>query len=74
VALWGAVGVLNTSGYLDATQKIALDAQVGLPQRSIDSVAKEIERQNAPPPAPPVPGDNAEKPSAVIGKKSSGGS
>ena len=55
VALWGAVGVLNTSGYLDATQKIALDAQVGLPERSIDSVAKEIERQNAPPPAPVAP-------------------
>ena len=63
VALWGAVGVLNTSGYLDPSQKIALDAQVGLPERSLDSVAKEVERQNAPPPAPPValavPGDKA---------------
>ena len=67
VALWGAVGALNTSGYLDASQKIALDAQVGLPERSVNSVAKEVERQNAPPAtpaAPPVaptaPGDKPE--------------
>ena len=77
VALWGAVAGLNTSGYLDPTQKIALDAQVGLPARAAASVAAEVERRSAPPiapTAPPIaptgPGDRPEPPVAVVGKKS----
>jgi len=73
VALWGAVGALNTSGYLDPSQKIALDAQVGLPERSPDSVAREVERQDAPPvtadAAASQPGDRPSQPVEGIKKK-----
>ena len=54
-ALWAAVAELQTSGYLDPSQKIKLDAQVGLPERSPESVTQEIERMNAPPPPVAVP-------------------
>lgn len=67
--LWAAVASLQTSGYLDASQKIALDAQVGLPERSQESVVKEIERQDAPPVTPESPGDKPAQPIAVVGKK-----
>lgn len=49
-SMWAAVASLQTSGYLDPSQKIALDAQVGLPDRSAESVAQDAAR-----PALPVP-------------------
>ena len=47
VKLWPAVGSLWQSGYLDVSQQPKLDAQIGLPERSQESLEDPLNQQNA---------------------------
>lgn len=46
---WAAAAALQTSGYLDPSQYDKLDAALGLPARSEESIQSAIDRKNAPP-------------------------
>ena len=48
--LWSAAAALMTAGYFDPSQYAKLDAALGLPERSEDSIKMAIDRINAPPP------------------------
>ena len=48
--LWSAAAALMTAGYFDPSQYAKLDAALGLPERSEDSIKMAIDRLNAPPP------------------------
>ena len=69
-AMATAVAALETSGYLDDSQKDELDAKIGLPKRAADWLKKKADAlkaataalKAAPPAVPPPKPDNAQPP------------
>ena len=59
---WTAVAALERAGFIDPSQYGPLDAQLGLPPRSPEDIARRQERASQPPPVAPVPGQPGNQP------------